>query len=319
MARKPRVHFFGALYHIILRGNNGQTIFFTDQDRLRFFLLLQEGIERFGHRVHGFCLMENHVHLAIQVGKIPLSRILQNLGFRYTRWINRRQNRRGHLFQGRYKAVLVDADVYLQALIRYIHLNPVRAGVVGNPADYPFSGHRAYLGLEKIPWLTTDWVLSRLSDSPGRARKIYDKYVSNGKGGRSQWEYQKGSKTDSRILGNESFIDRVLVQKESMPRSGVSTERIFEEVCHLYSIEEKDLKTAGRERRNSEARAVMAWLILELGVGTLSELGKLTRRDIATLSSGVKRLRSRAINDSALGKKMETLLERFSRIEIMKA
>jgi putative transposase len=100
MARKPRIAYPGALYHVILRGNDGQTIFFDDKDRTRFYLLLQEGIERFGHRVHGFCLMTNHVHLAIQMGEIPLSRILQNLSFRYTRWVNWRQKRSGHLFQG---------------------------------------------------------------------------------------------------------------------------------------------------------------------------------------------------------------------------
>ena len=167
MARKPRVYYPGALYHVTLRGNAGQAIFFDNRDRTRFYLLLQEGIERFRHRIHAFCLMSNHVHLAIQVGDIPLSRIMQNLSFRYTRWINWRQNRSGHLFQGRYKAVLVDADAYLLELTRYIHLNPVRAGIVKEPEDSPWSSHRAYLGREVISWLTTDWVLSQFSKRVG--------------------------------------------------------------------------------------------------------------------------------------------------------
>jgi len=133
MARKPRVHYPGAFYHVILRGNGGQSIFFDDKDRTRFYFLAQEGIERFGHRIHAFCLMTAHVHMAIQVGDVSLSRILQNLSFRYARWVNWGQSRSGHLFQGRYKAVLVDADVYLQELTRYIHLNPVRAGMVKEP------------------------------------------------------------------------------------------------------------------------------------------------------------------------------------------
>ena len=120
MARKPRVYYHGALYHVTLRGNAGQTVFFDNRDRTHFYLLVQEGIERFRHRIHAFCLMNNHVHLAIQVADIPLSRIIQNLSFRYTRWINWRQSRLGHLFQGRYKAVLVDADAYLLELTRYI-------------------------------------------------------------------------------------------------------------------------------------------------------------------------------------------------------
>ena len=101
MARKPRVHLPGGYYHVMMRGNVGSDLFFSDTDRSRFLLLLQEGIERDGHRVHAFCLMTNHVHLLIQVGEIPLSRIIQNLGFRYTRYINSRRQTFGHLFQGR--------------------------------------------------------------------------------------------------------------------------------------------------------------------------------------------------------------------------
>jgi REP element-mobilizing transposase RayT len=142
----------------MLRGNGGQEIFFSQEDRFRFYLLVQEGIERYGHKVHAFCLMTTHVHLAIQVGEFGLPRIIQNLAFRYTRWGNWRQSRTGHLFQGRYKAVLVEADTYLLELTRYIHLNPVRSGIVRIPEDYPWSGHRTYLGLETIPWLTTEWV-----------------------------------------------------------------------------------------------------------------------------------------------------------------
>ena len=107
MARKARLHIPGGVYHVMVRGNGGQAIFFDDEDRCRFYLLLQEGTVRFGYRVHGFCLMDNHVHLALQVGKIPLAKSMQNVSFRFTRWINRRLGRVGHLFQGRYKAILV--------------------------------------------------------------------------------------------------------------------------------------------------------------------------------------------------------------------
>ncbi len=100
----------------MLRGNGGQDIFFCPEDRYHLFILMQEGIERFGHRVHAFCLMSNHIHLVIQVSDIPLSRIMQNLSFRYPRWVNSRHKRMGHLFQGRYKALLVDGDSYLLEL-----------------------------------------------------------------------------------------------------------------------------------------------------------------------------------------------------------
>jgi len=151
MARKPRIHIPGGVYHVMLRGNGGQDIVFCDEDRYHLYLLVQEGVGRFGYRVHGFCWMTNHLHLAVQVGEIALSRCMQNLAFRYTRWINRRERRMGHLFQGRYQAVLVERDSYLLELVRYIHLNPVRTGMVKAPRDYPWSGHRAYLGEEVIP------------------------------------------------------------------------------------------------------------------------------------------------------------------------
>lgn len=102
----------------MLRGNGGQPIFFADADRCRFYLLLQEGTARFDYRVHGFCLMGNPVHLALQVGDVPLSKGMQNLSFRYTRWINQHQQRFGHLFQGRYHALLVDKDSYLSIGVR---------------------------------------------------------------------------------------------------------------------------------------------------------------------------------------------------------
>ena len=106
MARKPRLHADGALYHVMLRGNGGTDIFHHDDDRRRFEALVAEGVKRFEHLIHAYCWMTNHVHLAIQVGAIPLSTIIQNMAFRYARWLNRRQGRFGQVFQGRYKAIL---------------------------------------------------------------------------------------------------------------------------------------------------------------------------------------------------------------------
>lgn len=146
MARQPRVHLSGGYYHVMMRGNLGRDLFFSKSDRSHFLFLCQEGIERYGHRIHAFCLMDNHVHLLIQVGFVPLPKIIQNLSFRYTKFINRQTKETGHLFQGRYKAILVDADAYLLELSRYIHLNPVRSGLSEKPDDFEWSSHRAYIG-----------------------------------------------------------------------------------------------------------------------------------------------------------------------------
>ncbi len=124
----------------MLRGNQGRQIFYSDSDRTRCCLLIQEGVERFGHRIHGFCLMSNHIHLAWQEGGESLSTAVQNLAFRYAQHVNHIRNEVGHVFQGRFKSILVDKENYLTRLIRYIHLNPVRAGIVTRAEDYKWSG-----------------------------------------------------------------------------------------------------------------------------------------------------------------------------------
>jgi len=319
MARKPRVHYPAALYHVILRGNGGQEIFFGQEDRFRFYLLLQEGIERYGHQVHAFCLMTNHVHLAIQVGEVRLPRIIQNLAFRYTRWVNWRGKRTGHLFQGRYKAVLIDADSYLLELTRYIHLNPVRSGMVRRPEDYPWSGHRAYLGMETIPWLTTDWVLSMFSNKGDRARRAYRGFVEEGREGGHQGEYGMGSEIDSRILGDMVFIDKVLGQRQERSKRPLTVEEIVSLVCKEFSLREEMLSGSGKDRRLSKVRAIAAWLVLDSGNLTLSELSKRVNRDSSTLSTAAKFLERQAQADTELRGLMKNMREELFEIKISKA
>jgi len=288
MARKPRIHLPGGLYHVIFRGNGGQPVLLSDADRYRFYLLLQEGTCRFGYRVHAFCLMTNHIHLALQAGDIPLSRGMQNLSFRYTRWINWRENRAGHLFQGRFKAVLVDGDSYLLELVRYIHLNPVRAGMVKVPEDYPWSGHRAYLGKEFLPWLTMDWMLEQFGTTTEKARAGYRAFVLDGLGEEHRPEFHGGG-NDARVLGDDSFVDKCLsLYGDKPPR--VTAQEIVDKVCHAYNIDAATLKALSQQRTASEARAVAGWLARESGLVTLSDVGKLVNRDVGSISSSVLRL-----------------------------
>jgi len=176
MARRQRFHTPSASYHIMLRGNDGQPIFISEGDRVRMCLLLQQGVERFGHNVEAFCLMTNHIHLAVQVGDISVSRIMHHLAFRYTRYFNRQYKRIGHLFQGRFKSVLVDDATYLKELVRYIHLNPVRANLVKNPLNYSWSSHRAYVGLDRFVWLTTNRVLKKFHCEGKDGVSNFEKY-----------------------------------------------------------------------------------------------------------------------------------------------
>lgn len=306
MARQPRLHVNGGIYHVMLRGNGGQDIFFDDEDRYHFYLLLQQGSARYGHRIYGFCLMSNHAHLAVQVSEEPLAKIMQNLSFRYTRWVNHKQKRMGHLFQGRYKAILVDRDAYLLELVRYIHLNPVRAKLVRQPHAYTWSGHRAYLGQEALPWLTTDWVLGQFGTRTATSRKRYDAFVREGVGEGWREEFHRGGDSDKRILGNDYFAEKMLNKPYSSPRR-ITLDKLTKLVCRDYRLTESDLAAAGRQREAAEARYVIGWLAQKSRQVTLTEVGKRFGRDTTTLSRGVQQLEAKAKISKALAQRLAGL------------
>ncbi len=306
MARKPRIHFPGAVYHVMLRGNGGQGIFFSAGDRTRFYLLLQEGVERYGHRIHAFCLMDNHVHLAIQVGDVPLSKIIQNLSFRYTRYINTVLTRTGHLFQGRYKAILVDADSCLLQLVRYIHNNPVRSGITRHCDDYQWSSHPSYCGDVSISWLETDWILGQFSVKLTIARRLYKEFISQGKKESRRPEFHHGS-LEGRLLGDDTFIQEAFARAEKKRSACSSLEQIIKAVCIVYEIRPSCLAEPGRRRDISEARAMAALLVLEADNMTLTELAAVLRRDLSGLSQACGRLRKRLHSDSSLTSRLEKI------------
>ena len=310
MARKPRIHYPGAVYHVILRGNGGQNIFFTDSDRTRFFLLLQEGVERYGHRIHAYCLMSNHVHMAIQVAETPLSRIMQNLSFRYTRYINAQQKRTGHLFQGRYKALLIDADVYLLELVRYIHLNPVRASIVKTPKDYQWSSHHAYLGEKNIGWLTTEWVLAQFSRNIKKSCRLYNDFINDGLSEGHREEFHCG-KTDGRILGEDKFAEEALAGTEKKYIHPISIEQVIKTVSECYGLSTIELAIPDRRRQTAEARAMAACLVQDMEHLTLVELGRQLKRGISGLSQAAGRLHHRLAMDKKLAAKMGKIRKRL--------
>jgi putative transposase len=302
MARKPRLHVPGGLYHVILRGNARQAIFLSPQDRHYFYELMAEGVARFGYRVHAFCLMTNHLHLALQAGEQSLSAGMQNLAFRYTRYLNARLKRVGHLFQGRFKAYLVDRDRYGLALVRYIHLNPVRARLVKHPSVYAYSSHRAYLGREDLPWLTTEWVLGQFASRINIARPRYAGFIDQGKAeGHNATFY--GGKADSRVVGEEDFVRTILKPNPDPDRRRTPQVReIITYVCHLYRLREKHVLATGRARRPAAARALVAWLALKTNAASLTTLACSFGRDISTLSHAHSRLEERSRKSSTFAK-----------------
>ncbi len=311
MARKPRLHYPGACYHVILRGNAGQDVFFNIQDQSRFFLLLQEGIEKYGHCIHGYCLMTNHIHLIVQVDEVSLSRIMQNVSFRYTSYINRRLKQAGHLFQGRYKAILIDADSYLLQLIRYIHNNPVRVGMVKAPEDYPWSSHNVYLGNGSATWLTKDLVLSQFSGQKHRAVELYQDYVSAGTNETYRKEFHQGN-VKGQVLGEDHFVDRVLAKASQKLSGSLALEQVLQAVCEHYDVDEDDLSSGSRKKWISEPRSVVALIVRETPHLSLTELSNRIGRDLSGLSQAAGRLDKRMNSDQGLFQKIDKIIKTIS-------
>jgi len=178
MARPLRVEYPGAFYHVINRGNANERIFISQRDREKFLEYLAQANKRFSIQIHAYCLMSNHYHLLVETPEANLSRAMQWINVSYAAYFNRKRERRGHLFQGRFKSILVDADGFLKHLSRYIHLNPVRANMVESLLDYPWSSYRAFIGIDPAPvWLKNDWLLSQFGSHRSQASRNYQAFV----------------------------------------------------------------------------------------------------------------------------------------------
>jgi REP element-mobilizing transposase RayT len=206
MSRPIRIEFANALYHVTARGDRREDIFEDDEDRQVFLAILEQVITQFNWICHAWCLMDNHYHLLIQTADGNLSKGMRQLNGVYTQASNRRHKRVGHLFQGRFKAILVDSDAYLLELTRYVVLNPVRAGMVKDPADWLWSSYRASVGLEPaVPWLAVDGLLAQFATRRSLAQQRYAQFVAEGIKAASPWSNLKGQV----FLGDEHFVKRM--------------------------------------------------------------------------------------------------------------
>ncbi len=222
MARPLRIEFSGALYHITSRGDRREAIYEDDDDRKLFLGTLSEVVERFDWLCHSYCLMTNHYHLVVETPDANLSKGMRHLNGVFTQATNRRHQRSGHLFQGRFKGILVDKDSYLLELSRYVVLSPVRAGMVKRPEDWHWSSYRAMLGKAPVPgWLSTDGLLAQFGKRRAEARARYQRFVNEGIGQGSIWENLR----QQVYLGDDKFVERMQAKAEigenelSIPRA----------------------------------------------------------------------------------------------------
>ena len=206
MSRPLRLEFSGALYHVTSRGDRREDIYHDDVDRALWLDTLAQCCERFNWAIHAWCQMSNHYHLVIETAEGNLSAGMRQLNGVYTQAHNRRHQRVGHVFQGRYKAILVDRDSYLLELLRYVVLNPVRAQMVARAQDWAWSSYPAMIGAKPVPaWLNSDWGLSQFGTQRLRQRARYEEFVQQGIDGPSAsvWQGLKGQV----FLGTDAFVE----------------------------------------------------------------------------------------------------------------
>jgi putative transposase len=248
MPRHPRVHAEGLLYHVIARGNNGQKIFPRETDYEAFLEALRVVRKRYPFYLYAYVLMSNHFHLLLEVQRSSTGRILQSLLTGYVRRFNRIHRHKGHLFQGRYKAILCDRDSYLMELVRYIHLNPVRASLVKRPAEWTWSGHGEYLGKQKGGLIDPGPVMEELGS---QAR--YEQFIREGVKESYRAEWHPGEQAP--FLGPAKFVKRMAKEKLPPPASRrIPLGELIKKLATQASIEPKALRRKGRMARIVEAR-----------------------------------------------------------------
>ncbi|RJR39446.1 MAG: transposase, partial [Desulfobacteraceae bacterium] len=297
MPRRSRIDTAGALHHIMVRGIEGRKVFRNNGDRDHFLERVGEILQETKTLCYAWALIPNHFHLLLRTGCVPISTVMRRLLTGYALWFNRTYHRQGHLFQNRFKSILCQEDVYLLELVRYIHLNPIRARLVENLdalGRYPYSGHCVLLGKGKKPWQDTQGVLGMFGSKLGASRRAYIAFVEKGidQGRRDEltgggllrsaggWEGVKAlreenihQRNDERMLGDGDFVERVLASAEeamekryALRARGVDLDFIASRVSEVLGVKPEEVWAQGKSRWIVQARSLLSyWAVKELG------------------------------------------------------
>jgi len=307
VARRPRIHYPGGLYHVIARGNRGLKVFRRDQDYRLYLKFLEEYKERYGFLLYAYVLMPTHTHLLIEVEEVPLSKLMQSLQFRYTRNYNLRYQSWGHLFQGRYKAILCEKDSYLLELSAYIHLNPVRAKLVKDPSEYPWSSYRDYLKGGSGGLVDGSFMLSQFSGVKGRAIRDYVRFVKDQMAvGHREDLYQV---RNQRFLGDEGFVDRVVRERNGGPSYvyGISIQELVVHVTSVFGMPVETVCSMTRNREGAWGRAIVGYMGKKLCGYSNKSFAEYFHRDPVAMSRGIAKVEGRAGSDKDFETKLRKL------------
>ena len=309
MGRPLRISFPGAFYHVTSRGNERRPIYQTNRDFEKFLAYLESATERYGARIHCFCLMTNHYHLLLETPRGNLQAILHHLNTSYTNYFNTKKKRVGHLFQGRYKAILVEKDHYALELSRYIHLNPFRAQLVKDPIQYPWSSYSAYGEKKKRwSWLHTDFILAQISRNKRNAIRRYREYTQRGIAENLEDPLKKA--VASTVIGSEKFIEWVRerwVKREMVHREVPAIRKLVRRPdlsLILHECEERFGKAS------LESRRMVLYLSHQFSGLSLREIGEYFGGiSISAVSQNSRRQEKRLKKDVELSKTMGRLKE----------
>jgi putative transposase len=283
MARPLRIEYAGALYHVTSRGDRREDIYLDEQDREKWLEVLDQVCSRFNWVVHAYCQMTNHYHLLVETVDGNLSRGMRQLNGIYTQSFNRRHGMVGHLFQGRYKAILVQKDAYLLELGRYVVLNPVRAGMVSLPEAWQWSSYVQMIGSTGVPpWLDAKWLLRQFGKKRQTAIGAYRRFVMEGLGSSSPMEQIR----HQLLLGDEEFVEKH------------RQENLDEEIGELSKAHRRSIAVSLEEYRTQypDRDEAMAKAYLS-GAYTMAEIGRFFRVHYMTVSRAVKKAEMKGFED----------------------
>jgi putative transposase len=287
MSRPPRLEFSGAVYHVIARGNEQRDVFRDDSDRELYLCRLARYQTQFRFRLYAYCLMTNHVHLALETGPVPLSRIVLALHGSYAQAFNQRHGRVGHLFQGRYTALLVQKTAYLLALVRYIHENPVKAGLVRKASAYRWSSDRFYRGTSAPDWLDPGGLLELLGADPARAARRYRSFMKSQTG-----ERYEGLRAVARVVkGDERYARTAFecsIGPEIHPRWSI--EQIARTAAKRAGLDLEELRGRTLPGERSRVRAMAGFIASRHCRIPLTKAAEFFHRDGTTLVRDLRRL-----------------------------
>ena len=321
MARPLRIEYEGAFYHVTSRGNERKKIFYANSDYEKFKTYLKDAQDKYGYLLHCYVLMSNHYHLLIETPKANMSKVMHFINGSYTNYINRRRGRSGHLFQGRYKAILIERDRYLLELSRYMHLNPVRAGFVKRPEDYPYSSYGAFIRVGGRDLVFCDVIWEMISRGERGASRKYRDFVEGGmrkSPGSPLKDIYGGA-----ILGSKRFIrealgrlkEEVFQKREISHRKELKAsygyENVIRGICEHFKVTRDEVM-----RKQGEYRRMVIYLIKRFTGMTNLQIGELLGGiTYSAVTKAYERFCSKLARDSTLRKELESLSKELSKVK----